>query len=148
LVLISASPEETLALGEKLGHRLPPGAVIALRGKLGAGKTWLTKGIARGLDVAEPVTSPSYTIISEYSGRLPLYHFDAYRLSGDDDFAGLGADELIYSGGVSVIEWSERIPGSIPEDALVIEVEILEGETRRFRLEGRGPLNPLEWGLI
>ena len=118
------------------------GSVVALRGGLGAGKTWLTKGIARGLLISEEITSPTYTIISEYRGKLPLYHIDAYRLQGDDDFSALGGEELLYDGrGVSVIEWSERIPNSIPEDAIIIEMEILEGTKRRIRISSAGMEN-------
>jgi tRNA threonylcarbamoyladenosine biosynthesis protein TsaE len=135
VVLISSSPEETLGLGERFGRLLPPGSVVALRGGLGAGKTWFTKGIARALGVSEEVTSPSYTILSEYEGRspsgpLPLYHFDAWRLRGDDDFAALGAEEYLYGEGVSVVEWSERV--TLPEGAISVEITILEGERRRI----------------
>jgi tRNA threonylcarbamoyladenosine biosynthesis protein TsaE len=122
--LHASSPEDTMALGEAIGRCLRGGTVVALRGPLGAGKTCLTKGIARGLGVDETVTSPTYTIISEYAGRLPLYHIDAYRLEGDEDFLALGGDEILAGGGVSVIEWSERIPRSIPPEALVVELGI------------------------
>jgi tRNA threonylcarbamoyladenosine biosynthesis protein TsaE len=131
----SASPEETLALGERIGRSLKPGAVVALRGGLGAGKTCLAKGIARGLGVEETVTSPTYTIISEYRGRVPLYHIDAYRLAGDEDFEDLGGLELLGGGGVSIIEWSERIPRSLPPDHIGVEI-IAEGERRVFRVFG------------
>jgi tRNA threonylcarbamoyladenosine biosynthesis protein TsaE len=134
--IITRSPEETVELGGKLASFLKPGAVIALRGTLGAGKTCLAKGIARGLGVKETVTSPSYTIISEYEGSLPFYHIDAYRLSGDAEFEALGAGELLYGGGVTVIEWSERIPASIPPEAWVIEMDIVEGAERRIRIRG------------
>lgn len=128
--VVSSSPEETIATGERIAALLHKGSVVALRGGLGAGKTWLTKGIARGLGVTEEVTSPSYTIISEYEGRLPFYHIDAYRLRGDDDFAALGADDALYGNGVTVIEWSERVAKSIPDTALVIEISILEDARR------------------
>jgi tRNA threonylcarbamoyladenosine biosynthesis protein TsaE len=136
--IISASPDETMAAGERIGSLLRRGCVVALTGCLGAGKTCLTKGIARALGVQDPVTSPTYTIISEYEGRVPFYHIDAYRLRGDDDFAGIGGEELLYGEGVSVIEWSERIPGSIPEDALVVGIEIMEDQRRQIRVRGRG----------
>jgi tRNA threonylcarbamoyladenosine biosynthesis protein TsaE len=110
--------------------------VVALRGGLGAGKTCLVRGIARGMGVAEPVTSPTYTIVSEYAGRLPLYHIDAYRLAGDSDFENSGAGELPGGDGVSVIEWSERIPNSIPAGAVTIAIEITGPERRVFRVEG------------
>jgi tRNA threonylcarbamoyladenosine biosynthesis protein TsaE len=132
----SGSPEETLALGERIGRSLKPGAVVALRGGLGAGKTCLAKGIARGLGVEETVTSPTYTIISEYRGRVPLYHIDAYRLAGDEDFEGLGGMEFVGGEGVAIIEWSERIPRSLPPEHISIEIIPEEGERRVFRIFG------------
>jgi tRNA threonylcarbamoyladenosine biosynthesis protein TsaE len=126
-----------MAIGEKISGRLKKGSIVALRGGLGAGKTCLAKGIARGLGILEEVTSPTYTIISEYSqaSRVPLYHIDAYRLKGDDDFEALGGNEYIYGEGISVIEWSERLPLSIPPTAVVIEISLLEDGRRRIDLE-------------
>jgi tRNA threonylcarbamoyladenosine biosynthesis protein TsaE len=138
--MISRSPEETMKLGEKLARFLKGGAVIALKGTLGAGKTCLAKGIARGLGVTETVTSPTYTIIHEYGGMLPFYHIDAYRLSGDGEFESLGAEELLYGEGVTVIEWSERIPLSIPQDAWTVELSLLEDGGRKIRIGTAGPL--------
>jgi len=134
----SASPEETEVLGEKFARKLKPGAVIALKGGLGAGKTCFTRGIARALGVTDNVTSPTYTIISEYGAHLdgqivPLYHIDAYRLSGDEDFEGTGAGELADDAGIAIIEWSERIPRSIPQDAITVEIEITGPQSRLLR---------------
>ncbi|MDR0623504.1 MAG: tRNA (adenosine(37)-N6)-threonylcarbamoyltransferase complex ATPase subunit type 1 TsaE [Treponema sp.] len=134
--IISSSPEETMALGERIARRLDRGSVVALRGGLGVGKTCLTKGIARGLGIDETITSPTYTIISEYRGRLPLYHIDAYRLEGDEDFENLGGKELLCGGGVSVIEWSERIPQSLPQNTVFIEMVISGGSRRILRISG------------
>jgi tRNA threonylcarbamoyladenosine biosynthesis protein TsaE len=148
---VSGSPEETEALGENIARLLwknrpesgdrPPGSglVIALKGGLGAGKTCLVKGIARGLDVSETITSPTYTIVSEYPARLnglaiPLYHIDAYRLTGDDDFENTGAAEYLGGQGIAIIEWSERIPRSIPADAISIAIEITGPQSRIFRI--------------
>jgi tRNA threonylcarbamoyladenosine biosynthesis protein TsaE len=125
-----------MALGEKIARLLGRGGVVALRGELGTGKTCLAKGIARGLGVEETVTSPTYTIISEYQGALPFYHIDAYRLGGDEDFQALGAEELLYGDGVSVIEWSERIPRSIPPEALRVELGITGDGGRQIRISG------------
>jgi tRNA threonylcarbamoyladenosine biosynthesis protein TsaE len=111
-----------------------------MRGGLAAGKTTLTKGIAAGLGVAEEVTSPTFTLLNEYEGGLPFYHMDAYRLSGPEEFENLGTDEILYGTGVSVIEWSERVSDSLPEDANLIEIEILGGDSRSIRLSG--PLEP------
>jgi tRNA threonylcarbamoyladenosine biosynthesis protein TsaE len=136
LIKRCATPEETEALGEALACNLKPGSVIALHGGLGAGKTTLVKGIARGLGVTECITSPTYTIVCEYpaSGQT-LYHIDAYRLNGDEDFENTGAGEFM-GRGITVIEWSERIPRSIPPGAITIEIEVTENGNRIFRLEG------------
>lgn len=131
---ISTSPEETIIAGERIAGLLHPGSVVALRGGLGAGKTYLTKGIARGLGIQEEITSPTYTIISEYHGKWPFYHIDVYRLRGDDDFNALGGEEFLYSPGISVIEWSELIPNSTPKEAIIIEITLLEGERRLIRI--------------
>lgn len=136
--VISSSPEETLAAGERIARLLHEGSIVALKGGLGAGKTCLTKGIARGLGIQEEITSPTYTIVSEYPGKIPFYHIDAYRLEGDDDFIALGGEDLIYGRGISVIEWSERLPHTIPADALVVEIEIIAGDKRMIRLTGPG----------
>jgi tRNA threonylcarbamoyladenosine biosynthesis protein TsaE len=131
----TGSPEETQALGERLALNLKPGAVIALGGGLGAGKTCLAKGIARGLGVREEVTSPTYTIVSEYEAfldqPLPLYHIDAYRLSGEDDFENLGGRDLLYGRGICLIEWAERIAGALPPETTRITIEI-SGENQRI----------------
>ena len=128
-------------MGETLGRALKPGSVVALKGGLGAGKTCLVKGIARGLGITECITSPTYTIISEYrayvEGRpLPFYHIDVYRLSGDADFENTGGAELIVGNGITVIEWSERIPRSIPSRAITVEIIITGPCERIFRIEG------------
>jgi tRNA threonylcarbamoyladenosine biosynthesis protein TsaE len=113
------------------------GTVLALRGGLGAGKTVLAKGIARGLGVAEEITSPTYTIVSEYEGRLRLHHVDAYRLTGPEDFESIGGDDLVADGGgVCLIEWSERIEAALPEGIAVAELAVEAGGSRRLRLEG------------
>ncbi len=108
---------------------LTRGSVIALDGGLAAGKTTLTKGIAQALSIPEPITSPTYTIISEYTGIYPLYHIDCYRLEGEEDALAIGMDELIYGDGFWVIEWSERIRNLLPEHTIRIELTVLaEGE--------------------
>jgi tRNA threonylcarbamoyladenosine biosynthesis protein TsaE len=125
-----------MVIGEKISGGLKGGSIVALRGGLGTGKTCLTKGIARGLGVLEEVTSPTYIIISEYtSSWVPFYHIDAYRLKGDDDFEALGGNEYIYGEGISVIEWSERLPLSIPPTALIIEISLLKDGRRCIDLK-------------
>ena len=130
--IISTTPEETLYAGEHFASILRQGSVVALRGGLGVGKTCFVKGLARGLCIKEEITSPSYPIIAEYEGAIPFYHIDAYRLSGDEDVEALGINEM-FDRGITVIEWSERIFKSIPADALIVEIEIIEGGRRRIR---------------
>ena len=133
---ISAAPEETVVFGERFANNLNPGLVIAINGCLGAGKTCFVKGIARGLGIKKNITSPTYTIMNEYSGRIPLYHIDAYRLNGDEDFESTGACEYFYMNGITVIEWSERIPNSIPADAVKVHIEVTGSQNRLIRIEG------------
>ena len=133
---ISASPQETIAFGEYIAGLLEPGSVIALQGGLGSGKTCFAKGIARGLGITETITSPTYTIISEYTGSISLYHIDVYRLGGDEDFGQIGGPELISGRGISIIEWSDRIPQSLPKDAVTVTMEISGPQTRVIRVYG------------
>jgi tRNA threonylcarbamoyladenosine biosynthesis protein TsaE len=136
----SASPEETEALGERFASEMGPGGVLALRGPLGAGKTRFAKGFARGLGVEEEVTSPTYTIVSEYEARpeapLPFYHIDAYRLRGEDDFEALGGRELLYGGGICLVEWSERIEAALPPGTIRVTIEISGENSRIIRVSG------------
>jgi tRNA threonylcarbamoyladenosine biosynthesis protein TsaE len=138
--VVSNSPQETIALGRRIAALLTPGSVIALNGPLGSGKTCLAKGIAGGLGINENVTSPTYTIISEYQsgeqGSPTLYHIDAYRLNNDRDFEDIGGPEIIASAGISVIEWSERIPKSLPENTITINLEITGASSRLIRIHG------------
>lgn len=111
------------------------GDVIALFGTLAAGKTTLTKGIAEALEIQEPVTSPTYTIVSEYEGKLPLYHLDTYRLSGEDEALTIGIEELLYGNGVCVIEWSERIQNMLPPHTIRVHISILATGERKFVID-------------
>lgn len=121
-----------MAAGEHFAAALRLGSVVALRGGLGVGKTCFVKGLARGLNIKEEITSPTYTIVAEYAGTFPLYHIDVYRLNSDDDFDNLGISEL-FDRGITVIEWSERIPKSIPLDAAIVEIDIITDGKRRIR---------------
>lgn len=136
----STSEEDTRRLGTLLADRLVPGTVIALNGNLGAGKTRLVQAIAQALggDPAE-VNSPTFVLIQEYAGRLPLYHFDTYRLKDTDEFLELGADELLYADGVCLIEWAEKVADVLPGDLLQIKITHLSETARRFELTGQGP---------
>lgn len=136
----SDSPEATRAIGEKLGRLLEAGDAVALYGDLGAGKTCFAQGVARGLGVVSNVTSPTFVLVREYAGRLPLYHFDAYRLNVPGDLAELGSEEYFSGLGVSIIEWAERVAAALPEDRLEVELLRVYGEenTRLIRFSGTG----------
>ncbi len=126
-----------ISLGKKISSVTAPGMIIALDGGLAAGKTTLTKGIAEGLGIKKTVTSPSFTIINEYhDGRIPLYHMDLYRLDNLEEFYLLGADELLYGNGLSIIEWSEKAGDLLPEDIIRIVIEIKSGGERIVELTG------------
>lgn len=132
--------EATQAFGRALGRKLFPGAVVALIGPLGAGKTHLARAIAEGLDVPDSrvVTSPTFVLVQEYVGRLPIYHFDAYRLHGEEEFADLGVHEYFEGDGVCLVEWADRVPGCLPREYLRIELSVTGETTRRAVVEATG----------
>jgi tRNA threonylcarbamoyladenosine biosynthesis protein TsaE len=134
-------PAATRAFGLHLAVRLFPGAVVALIGELGAGKTYLSRAIAAGLGVADErvVTSPTFVLIQEYQGRLPIYHFDAYRLRAEGEFADLGANEYFEGGGVCLVEWADRVPGCLPRDHLRITLSVTGATSRRATVAATGP---------
>ena len=133
---VTHEPEETEALGEKLAQHLRPGDVIAFYGDLGAGKTAFTRGLARGLGVAEPVTSPTYTIVNEYlSGRLPLFHFDMYRLGSVEELFDIGWEDYLERGGVCAVEWSENVEEALA-GAITVTIRRLDDSQREIILEG------------
>ncbi|HLS65604.1 MAG TPA: tRNA (adenosine(37)-N6)-threonylcarbamoyltransferase complex ATPase subunit type 1 TsaE [Pseudogracilibacillus sp.] len=127
---LTTSEEETKALGYFLGERLKKGDVITLDGDLGVGKTTFTKGIASGLQIKRAITSPTFTIVKEYAGTLPLYHMDAYRLEHSDE--DIGFDEYFFGEGISVVEWSTFIEDFLPEERLQIIIERIDDDTRKF----------------
>ena len=136
MIFLTNSPRETETVGETLAKVLQPGAVIAYRGDLGAGKTAFTRGLARGLGYAEPVTSPTSTIVNEYlGGKLPLFHFDMYRLRSSEDLWDIGWEDYLERGGVCAVEWSENVADAL-EDPILITIEKLGEETRRITIEG------------
>ena len=133
---VTHSPLETERLGEALGKVLQPGTVIAYEGDLGAGKTAFTRGLAKGLGCKEAVTSPTYTIVNEYlGGRMPLFHFDMYRLRSADDLFDIGWDDYLERGGVCAVEWSENVAEAM-EDPLRICIEKIGDESRRITITG------------
>ena len=133
---LTNSPEETEAVGKRLGETLKPGAVIAYQGDLGAGKTAFTRGLARGLGCTDIVTSPTYTIVNEYlSGRMPLFHFDMYRLRSSDDLWDIGWEDYLDRNGVCAVEWSENVRDAL-EDPVTVRIEKIGDDSRRITLEG------------
>ena len=135
-VFTPRSEEETIALGEKIGRLLKAGDIIAMTGTLGAGKTTITKGIAKALGVEDTVTSPTFCLVSEYEGgRMPLYHIDAYRLDGEEDFLNLGVEEMLYGKGVSVIEWSETVGSCLPKRTIRMSLLPKEDGSREIKID-------------
>ena len=133
---LTHSPEETERVGAALGNILPAGTILAYRGDLGAGKTAFTRGLARGLGYAEPVTSPTYTIVNEYlGGRLPLFHFDMYRLGSSDDLWDIGWEDYLERGGICAVEWSENVDDAM-ENAIYVTIYKIGEESRRIVIEG------------
>jgi len=134
--VLTNSPEETERVGAALGKILNPGEVLAYRGDLGAGKTAFTRGLARGLGYEEPVTSPTYTIVNEYlGGRLPLFHFDMYRLRSSDDLWDIGWDDYLDRNGVCAVEWSENVDDAM-ENAIYVTIHKTGETSRKIVIEG------------
>ena len=135
LTFHTKTEQETIALGEKIGRLLKKGDIIAMQGTLAAGKTTITKGIAQALGITETITSPTFCLISEYEGTMPLYHMDVYRLDGTEDFINLGADDMLYGDGVSIIEWSEKIMDELPSRTIILRLTPQEDGSRIIEIE-------------
>lgn len=140
-IMETNSEQETFALGEKIGKEALPGTVVTLCGELGVGKTVFTKGVARGLGITEPVTSPTFTIVQIYEGgRLPFYHFDVYRIGDMEEMEEIGYEDCFYGEGVSLVEWANRIEELIPQDAMniIIEKDLEKGfDYRKITIESQ-----------
>ena len=134
----SASERETEALGQALVERLSPGAVVAFTGDLGAGKTAFVRGMAKGLDIPQRVTSPTFTIVNEYEGgRLPLFHFDLYRLGSSDELFDIGWEDFLRRGGICAVEWSENVADALEPDTVFIDIRRGNGpEDRVITIKG------------
>ena len=133
---ITNSPLETEKVGEALGKALKPGTILAYEGDLGAGKTAFTRGLARGLGATEQVTSPTYTIVNEYlSGRMPLFHFDMYRLASSDDLWDIGWEDYLERGGVCAVEWSENVDDAM-DGAITVCIQKLGEDSRKITITG------------
>ena len=136
MTFLTNSPAETESVGAALARVLPAGTILAYRGDLGAGKTAFTRGLARGLGYTDPVTSPTYTIVNEYlGGRLPLFHFDMYRLGSSDDLWDIGWEDYLDRGGICAVEWSETVDDAM-ENAVYVTIEKTGEESRKITIEG------------
>ena len=138
MIIITNNENETVLEGERLGRTLSPGAVVALYGGLGAGKTAFTRGLGAGLGVTENVSSPTFTIVNEYPGDIPLFHFDMYRLETECELFDIGWDDYLDRGGVCAVEWSEKVPSAFPPEAIIIKFDILGDEKRRMEISVGG----------
>ena len=136
--LVTRGPEVTQELGARIGELAAPGDIYLLSGPLGAGKTCFTQGIAQGLGVVEPVVSPSFVLVRELHGRLPLYHIDLYRLDDIAEIIELGLDEYLYGSGVCVIEWAEKGSRALPAEHLLVQIDYVSKNGRRFKLTASG----------
>ena len=143
MTIVTHTPAETEAAGERLAAVLRPGDVVALTGDLAAGKTRFTAGLARGLGLTDAVTSPTFAIAHEYrEGRVPLFHFDMYRLSSSEELYDIGWEDYLASGGVCAVEWSENVADAMPADAFFVDIRILDDTTRRITIR-----TPEGWNL-
>lgn len=133
--IVTDSEASTIKLGENIGKVLEPGDIISLTGDLGAGKTQLTKGIAAGLGVVDYVTSPTFIIVNEYEGRIPLYHFDVYRINDIQEMYEIGFDEYLFGKGVCVIEWGDIVSDLLPEKIIRINMKKIDDNIREISIE-------------
>jgi tRNA threonylcarbamoyladenosine biosynthesis protein TsaE len=136
--LTSLSAKDTTEIGQSIGKVAKPGDIVLLAGELGAGKTCLTQGIAKGLEVEERVHSPTFVLVSEYTGRLDLFHMDLYRLDTLSDVLDLGLEEYFFGEGVSVVEWADKIPEAFPGSHLFISIRYNEDDSRELHLKAYG----------
>ena len=136
MTVVSRSAGETQALGERLGSRLGRGAVVACIGPLGAGKTCFLQGLARGLGVTAPVTSPTFVLVNEYRGRLPVYHVDAYRTGSLGEIVELGIEEMLHGEGVTIVEWADKLLPLLPPRTITVSITGLGDEPRRIEMAG------------
>jgi tRNA threonylcarbamoyladenosine biosynthesis protein TsaE len=138
LSIVTHTSEQTRELGKQLGRLLQSGDVLLLNGELGAGKTTLIQGIALGMDIRIPVCSPTFTLVQEYRGRLPLYHFDPYRLENPEEIAGVGFFDYLDFGGVTVVEWAERLQELAPDENMEIYISLLNDQSRKITFTPHG----------
>ena len=133
---LSHSEDETQKIGYEVAEKIKKGDVISLTGSLGAGKTVFAKGFAKQLGIEEAIVSPTFTLVQEYDGRMKMYHLDLYRLSGEDEFESMGGEDFLYSDGVTLIEWREKIESMRPDDTIYVKITINEDLTRTIEITG------------
>ncbi len=138
MVIETNSEAETVSAGEALGRGLSAGDVLAFYGDLGAGKTAFIRGVARGLGIASRVSSPTFTIVNEYPGRIPLFHFDMYRLGSSDELFEIGWEDYLARGGVCCVEWTENVADAMPAEAVAVTIEKTGETTRKITVSGGG----------
>ena len=135
--IVCKTEEDMVKLGNRFGELAKPGMVISLRGSLGAGKTVFARGVARSLGIEEAIVSPTFTLVQEYDGRLPMYHMDLYRITSSEDFEMIGGEDMLYSDGVCLIEWSEIINEMLPKDTVFINITVKPDQSRTVTIDSK-----------
>ncbi len=135
--IVCKTEEDMVKLGNRFGELAKPGMVISLRGSLGAGKTVFARGVARSLGIEEAIVSPTFTLVQEYDGRLPMYHMDLYRITSSEDFEMIGGEDMLYSDGVCLIEWSEIINEMLPKDTVFINITVNSDQSRTVTIDSK-----------
>jgi len=138
MTVISNCEYETVAFGKKLGEKLKSGDVVALYGELGAGKTAFTRGVAEGLGIKMSISSPTFTIVNEYPGEIPLFHFDMYRLESENELFDIGWDDYHDRGGICIVEWSEKVPGAFLPETISVKIDNLGENSRKITVSNEG----------
>ena len=136
--IICKTEDDMVNLGNRFGKQAKPGMVISLRGSLGAGKTVFARGVARSLGIEEAIVSPTFTLVQEYDGRLPMYHMDLYRITSSEDFEMIGGEDMLYSDGICLIEWSEIINEMLPRDTIFINIKVNPDQSRTVTIDSKG----------
>lgn len=136
MIVRTTSEEETIELGFTVGKALKKGSVVSLRGSLGVGKTVFAKGVAQSLGIEEAIVSPTFTLIQEYEGALPLYHMDLYRIDSEEEFELIGGEEYLFGDGIILIEWSEKIQDLLPQETIYVTISLESDNTRSITIEG------------
>jgi tRNA threonylcarbamoyladenosine biosynthesis protein TsaE len=135
--IVCKTEEDMVKLGNRFGELAKPGMIISLRGSLGAGKTVFARGVARSLGIEEAIVSPTFTLVQEYDGRLPMYHMDLYRITSSEDFEMIGGEDMLYSDGVCLIEWSEIINEMLPKDTVFINITVNPDQSRTVTIDSK-----------